>query len=235
MLQRWVLLCFMWLAAGAAVPQGVVPPDAAKVAPSAPPQEDAGVRRADAIASPVNVKLLPALFWNTVGLEVEVALSGSFTLGVAGHAKWGPTDADRNNLRLLDQSYYDAGYLVEVFGRYYPLQPAPSGWYLQANAAHGNLLYADATTRPFTLLTLRDLPDQGSLTRRVSESKPYAFGLGSGYQFMIPSARLIVNLMGGVQMGFWDSPTAPQEDLTRDTDGRPYVFFYVAPSVGFYF
>ncbi|MGB3618915.1 MAG: hypothetical protein WBA12_12415 [Catalinimonas sp.] len=191
---------------------------------SRPAQEESGVRYASDVASPFNLKLMPGLFWNTLGLEAEVAVSGSFTVGVAGWGKWAPLDARRENLLLLDQPYHDPGYLVEVLGRYYPLQPAPSGWYVQANATWGNLLYTNAATRPFTFLTLRDLPNGGDLTARVAASEPYAFGVGSGYQFLIPAARLIVNLTGGAQVAFEGG----------DRSGA-YVFFYAQPSVGLYF
>ena len=222
-MNRWALWVAAMATAGTLVgqPQPAAGPAADSTVAVAPSE---GVRRADAVASPFNVKLAPGLFWNTLGLEAEVALSGSFTLGVGAYGKWGARGAGRNHLLLLDQAYFEPGYLVELFGRYYPLQPAPSGWYVQGNVSYGTLLNSDASTRPFTLFTVRDLAQPGSLVRSVARSKPYAFGVGTGYQFLIPSARLIVNLMGGAQMGFGAGDY-----------GGAYLFFYAQPAVGFYF
>ncbi|WP_143017387.1 hypothetical protein [Catalinimonas alkaloidigena] len=205
------LLCVL---AGTA--QAMVPGD------SLAPATTRTIVPANTKASLLNVKVVPGFFWNTAGLELEATLSGSFSAGVVGHFKWGPGDGQRDNYRLVDQDYNHAGYLIDGFVRYFPLQPAPSGWYVQATASYGTLLYADASVRPYTLWMLRDLPKQADPLAPVAASQPYAFGVASGYQFLISRGHLIANLLGGAQLQF-------------DEAQKPYVSLYFMPSVGFYF
>ena len=170
-----------------------------------------------------NVKIQPAIFWATLGIETEYLVSPKITLALNVLGKLGQTDP-KNNIRPLKQGdFLNNGFLAELIGRYFiqlskkKLVLAPSGFYIQAAVGYSKLLYFDGNTRPFTLHTRnRDLKDPN-----FYQPSPIIGGLGAGYQVELLPKKIIANLAIGTQTNF-------------DTKG---VFFsiYVSPSVGFMF
>jgi len=170
-----------------------------------------------------NVKIQPAIFWATLGLEAEYLVSPKITVAVNVLGKLGQTDP-KNNIRPLKQGdFLDNGFLAELIGRYFiqlskkKIVLAPSGFYIQASVGYSKLLYFDGNTRPFTLHT-----------RNRNVKEPYFYqpspiigGVGAGYQVELLPKKIIANLAVGAQTNI-------------DTKG---VFFsiYVSPSVGFMF
>ena len=170
-----------------------------------------------------NVKIQPAIFWATLGVEVEYLVSPKVTIALNVLGKLGQTDR-KNDIRPLKQGdFLNNGFLAELIGRYFiqlskkKLVLAPSGFYVQASVGYSKMLYFDGSTRPFTLHT-----------RNRNIKEPYFYqpsliigGVGAGYQVELLPKKIIANLAVGAQTNF-------------DTKG---VFFciYLSPSIGFMF
>lgn len=170
----------------------------------------------------INIKLSPALFWNTLGLEFEFPFTKKLSASINLMGKLGRTDGRNTTFKVKEEAYLKDGYLGELSFRYYFAGKAPEGIYIQANFTYSNILYFDGTTRPYTLhnhwkdlnglRTPADFPDL----------LPYSGGLGLGYQVVIIPEHLIGNLMLGAQSNI-------------DQEGNPLLSVYLYPSIGFKF
>lgn len=168
----------------------------------------------------ISVKLVPAFFYNTVGLELEFPLSKSLTAGINFYGKLGRTDNETSNYRVRQNAALENGYLAEAAIKYY-FDEAPSGWYLQGSLGVGNLTYEDGSARPFSWLVTKPEFKNLNTPYEVPENNPFRVGLGGGYQWVIIPRHLVANFMGGVY--YFTSPDAS------------YLSPYLAPSVGFIF
>jgi hypothetical protein len=175
--------------------------------------------------SGLNVKFIPAFFWNSAGLEVEVPVANRLTVALSGYGKLGRTDSKKNNYVIPQEPFLENGYMVELAARYYPtLTPKPAGLYAQVAVNYGNLLYFDGTTRPFSI-NQRWRKLEGNNLRNRSELKefqPYGFSLGGGYQVMFVQRKIIANLGAGIQGNIAKS-------------GGIGISVYVTPSIGIFF
>lgn len=167
-----------------------------------------------------NVKIMPAVFASTLGLEFELPLGKGSSLGVNLLGKYGRLDNPRIS-RPVD--YFETGYRAELAYKYYFSQKGPFGFYGQAFVGYSKLVYDNGNTRPFAL-NLRNLDINGD-PRNYSEfklPKPYTGGIGIGYQVKIIKDKLIGNMMLGAQLGF-------EEDKTL------FYSVYLNPSIGYAF
>lgn len=170
-----------------------------------------------------NVKIQPAIFWATLGVEAEYLVSPKMTIALNVLGKLGQTEP-KNKIRPLNQGeFLENGFLAELIGRYFiqlskkKLVLAPSGFYVQASAGYSKLLYFDGNTRPFTLHTRnRNIKDP-----YFAEPTPIIGGIGAGYQVELLPKKIIANLALGAQTNI-------------DTKGV-FISIYVSPSVGFMF
>jgi hypothetical protein len=170
-----------------------------------------------------NIKIQPAIFWATLGLEAEYLVSPKITIALNVLGKLGQTEP-KNKIRPLNQGeFLENGFLAELIGRYFiqlskkNLVLAPSGFYIQASVGYSKMLYFDGNTRPFTLHTrYRNLKEP-----YFYQPSPIIGGLGAGYQVELLPKKIIANLALGAQTNF-------------DTKGV-FISFYVSPSVGFMF
>jgi hypothetical protein len=170
-----------------------------------------------------NIKIQPAIFWATLGVEAEYLVSPKITIALNVLGKLGQTKP-KNKIRPLNQGeFLENGFLAELIGRYFiqlskkKLVLAPSGFYVQASVGYSKLLYFDGNTRPFTLHTRnRNLKEPF-----FAEPTPIIGGLGAGYQVELLPKKIIANLAVGAQTNI-------------DTKGM-FFSIYVSPSIGFMF
>lgn len=169
-----------------------------------------------------NIKFAPGFLWNTAGLEVEFPVGAKLTLGVNAYGKLGPTDNKKNNYIQKQEDYMKTGYLAELSAKYY-FGSAPVGMYAHITGGYGNLLYGDGTIKPYSMITRpRDFEKAPQVAIELPEVKPYRGSLGIGYQFAMPTRKLVANLAGGALVGF-------------DSENKTFFSLYLAPSVGIIF
>jgi hypothetical protein len=168
-----------------------------------------------------NIKTSPAFFWKTIVLEIEAPLGNKFSIGLNIYGKLGRTDGKTANFIVKKQNFLNDGIRAELAFKYYFKPTAPEGLYLQTNFAYNQIVYADGTTKPYTLNSHIETADT-SATGTLSKPFPYSAGIGIGYQMIIVPKHLIGNFMLGIQ---------------GNMDGRenPFLSIFVAPSIGYLF
>ncbi|HXA00939.1 MAG TPA: hypothetical protein VNW99_03065 [Cytophagaceae bacterium] len=168
-----------------------------------------------------NIKTSPAFFWKTIGVEIEVPLGKKFSIGLNLYGKVGRTDGKTANFKVKKQNFLTDGMRAELAFKYYFKPTAPEGLYLQANFAYNQIVYADGTTKPYSLNS-HTPPADTSATGTSLKPYPYSAGLGIGYQIIIIPKHLIGNFMIGAQGNM-------------DAKNNPFISFFVAPSIGYVF
>lgn len=180
-----------------------------------------------ASASRFNIKVQPAFFWATLGIEAEYVVSPKMSVALQVLGKLGQTDS-KNKVRAIKQEEFsESGYMAEIIGRYFiqlskkKLVLPPSGFYVQASVGYSKLLYFDGNTRPFTLHSRRRPSTDPRKPNDFSQPLPIIGGIGAGYQVELLPKKILANIAVGAQTNL-------------DNKG---VFFsiYVSPSVGFMF
>lgn len=168
--------------------------------------------------SGLNFKLTPALFWSTLGLEVEKPVSDNITLSLAGAYRLGSVET-KTDREVTDASYGNQ-YMVELAGKYY-FDKTPKGWYAMAQVNVSNMLFADGTSRPFS--TFGPAKSQSDINQANPFLKPGAFryGLGAGYQWIAIRRNLVANIGAGLQ-------------FYSDSKGT-HANLYLMPSFGYIF
>jgi hypothetical protein len=170
-----------------------------------------------------NIKLAPAFFWNTVGIDGEYVIKHKFSISALVYLKYGRTDGQKRPFIIKNEDYLGQGYRVELQGKYYLKQDkknkGPYGMYVQGNFSYGNMVYFDGTTRPYTINNRwRDFVGL-SVPSEIENPKKISFGAGLGYQVIIIPKQFIANVMVGTQLGFGQK--------------NPFVSFYFQPSLGY--
>jgi hypothetical protein len=177
---------------------------------------------AEATKGGFNIKLSPAFFWKTIGLELELPLGKKFSVGVNLFGKVGRTDGKKSNFKVPDQDFLKDGLRAELALKYYFKPTAPEGFYLQANFAYNQIVYSDGTTKPYSINTHVRNERDTSFTGELLKPYPYSAGLGLGYQVVFIPKHVIGNIMVGVQGNM-------------DSFNNPFLSFYIAPSIGYKF
>lgn len=168
----------------------------------------------------LNVKLMPAAFANTLGLEFELPLKNASSIGLNIIGKYGRLD---NPKIAKPVDYFETGFRAELAYKYYFAQKTPLGFYIQAFIGYTKLVYDNGNTRPFSL-NLRNLDLNGDPRNDLEFKlpKPYTGGIGFGYQTILIKKRIIGNMMMGSQLGF-------------DSANTIFYSLYISPSVGYVF
>ncbi len=179
-------------------------------------------------ASKFNVKIQPAFFWASVGLEAECVLSAKMSLALNIVGKYGQIDAKNNVHNLPKGSFLDNGYLVELIGRRFftlnkrNLGLAPIGFYVQASVGYSKLLYFDGSVRPFSLHTrIRPSSSDVSDPSNFPQPQPFIGGIGVGYQIELLHNKVVGNISVGAQG-------------SSDSHGI-FMTLYMSPSLGMMF
>ncbi|HTF81484.1 MAG TPA: hypothetical protein VL947_07160 [Cytophagales bacterium] len=181
---------------------------------------EGNITNEDEIHQGPNLKLMPAVFASTLGIEFELPVKEASSIGINLLAKYGRFDNPRISKPV---DYFKTGYRIELAYKYYFAKKGVTGLYAQAFVAYTKLVYDNGNTRPFAL-ALRDLGVNGDprLNTEFKLPKPYTGGIGVGYQTKIIGNRIIGNIMLGSQLCI---------------DGNDKLFFslYISPSVGYVF
>ena len=180
-------------------------------------------------ASRFNIKLQPAIYWSSLGLEAEYVISPKISAAINVIGKISGTNgkhAVKNNIEL-NENFFETGYMAEIIGRYYislskkNLTLAPHGLYVQAALGFSKLLYYDGSTRPFSLNTRHPNYFDSYGNTYFSKPSPLIGGIGAGYQVELLPNRVIANILLGSQV---------------NSDSKGVFFtFYASPSVGLMF
>lgn len=166
------------------------------------------------------IRAEPALFYRTVGLQVERMLNDNLSVGANFLFKFGNGERRVVSGQPFTENYNKSSALLEFAAKYYLGDNAPEGIYLQAHIGFGNLINEDGTFRTLALNTDVPKPD-GARRVPVPDPSIVRYGLGAGYQGIIVSRGICVNLMGGLQF---------------QTDNKGFkTNIFISPSAGFAF
>ena len=179
--------------------------------------------RQNATAGGLNVKFMPAMYWDALGVEVEFPISDIMSIGVNFVGQAGRTDGGNIVFKVRQEDYQKAAYRLELAAKYYLSSHAPIGAYVQVNLSYGKLAFFDGTNRPFTMHSRWKKFNEGELRTPQEEEEiiPVSTGVGFGYQIIIIPKKIIGNIMVGAQ-GHLTSKTI-------------YPAIYIAPSLGLMF
>lgn len=170
----------------------------------------------------LNIKVLPAFYWGTLGIEAEYALNGKLSVGINLLGTLGRGDGSSANYKVKPESFSEAGYRAELAFKYYFKGEAPTGLYTHLNLAYNELFYHDGNTRPYTLHNRWKEIDGLRLPVDFKKPIPFSAGLSFGYQLIVIPERIIANVLIGVQGNL-------------DADNNPFIAIYAAPSIGYKF
>lgn len=171
----------------------------------------------------LNVKVMPAFYWSSIGAEIEYPVSDAFTVGLNILGKIGRTDGKNVVFKIRPESTQESAYRLELAAKYYLGKSAPIGFYGQFNLSYGNLLFFDGTNRPYTMHSKwKKFNDDKRAPTLVEQPKDYSVGLGAGYQLIVIPKKIIANIMVGTQL------------YLEQTSGM-YPAFYISPSLGYVF
>lgn len=162
----------------------------------------------------LTVRLVPAFFYNTYGIEVEYPVSkhSSFGFGASYYA-YSPT----NGSTVIDEG---EGLLAEIQYKYYFSGEAPMGLYAMVAAGYNDIDYPDGATRPFVLYDSFDFKSTAGETRSITTDL-YIASIGIGYQVIMIEPHLSGNVVLGAQF--------------QNSDAGVLTSMFIAPSFGWTF
>ena len=102
------------------------------------------------------VRLVPAFFYNTYGLELEYPFNGQSTLGLNALYYTGSGSAKTDSSEVGDGTFADPGLLIELQYKFYFTGMAPTGLYAMLAVGYNSIAYPDGSTRPFTVFNTWD-------------------------------------------------------------------------------
>ncbi|MFN3403413.1 MAG: hypothetical protein ACK40G_04905 [Cytophagaceae bacterium] len=170
----------------------------------------------------VNVKLSPAFFWKTVGLEFEFPLAKRMSIGLNLFYKYGNAEGVGNRFIIKEEGFPTDGYRAELALKFYLVGHAPEGFYVQLDGFYNQLMYFDGNSRPFTLHNNWDKLQYDNSPSILEKPNPIGGGLGIGYQLVFIPKHLIGNVTLGVQGN-------------QDLNNNLFFTVYLAPSLGIRF
>jgi len=177
-----------------------------------------------------NIKVQPAFYWGTLGLEMELSAGHNMSFGVNVLGRLGSLDKSPINEKIRTEDYQQNGMAAEIFFRYYLHDKehkshfAPTGFYVHFNAGTNFIVYSDGSLRPFNIVTFtqRKSGDQNQSPQFFSRPQPYFGGVGIGYQVIIFPQHLIGNIFFGTQANV-------------SGDNKFQLALYISPSIGWLF
>ncbi|MBY0427118.1 MAG: hypothetical protein K2Q22_15895 [Cytophagales bacterium] len=177
-----------------------------------------------------NIKLQPAFYWGSLGLEMEFSVGHNISFGVNTIGRLGSWDQSPISNRIRTQDAAQNGMMSELFFRFYIHDKehkshfAPAGFYIHANLGTNFIVYSDASLRPFSLITFTQKKegDQNQAPSYITRPQPFFGGLGFGYQVIIFPQHLIGNIFVGTQANV-------------SGDNKFQMSVYISPSIGWLF
>lgn len=168
----------------------------------------------------LSIKVIPAFFWNTYGLQAEYPLSFKVTLGMNAYYYTG-LPKDGGDEKPVHQAFHNNNFGVDVFGKYYFKDNAPEGLYAYANVSYNKMLYFDGNNRPFALHNNWKDFDGFDKNNVLAIPSNLSGGVGVGYQI-----KFMPHLVG-------DATFVTQ--IQTSSDGGAYFSLHILPSVGYLF
>lgn len=172
----------------------------------------------------LNFKLMPAIYWGTLGLEIEYPVSRKMSFAGFFSGTIGRSDGPTNPLKIRTEAFLERGITVDLIARYFFTDDLPpEGFYGQANITYNSIMYYDGNTRPFTLHSRRDaIASDMNNPPNYTSPQPWSASLGVGYQLVVIPRHVIANVSLMVQGQL-------------DHDNTPFVSLYFLPSIGYVF
>ncbi|MES2388071.1 MAG: hypothetical protein V4543_08715 [Bacteroidota bacterium] len=168
--------------------------------------------------SGLNFKLVPALYWSSLGIEAERPIGEHISLGVNFYYRVGSTEVSYQ--RDSDNPTYGNQWMLEFAGKYY-FTKAPKGWYAMAQFNIGDMYFQDGTTRPFAAYgEVPKFKDVNNVEKFIKPSS-FRYGIGGGYQWILVPRHLTANIGLGAQ--FYSNDNGTQFNA------------YLTPSFGYIF
>ena len=167
----------------------------------------------------LSIKAIPAIFWNTYGLQVEYPLSFKISFGLNAFYYSGLPKGKES--RPAHQAFHDNNFGFDVFGKYYFKDNAPEGLYVYGNLSYSKMLYFDGNNRPFALHNNWKEFDGFDKDNVLSIPSNFSGGVGLGYQI-----KFMPHLVG-------DATFVAQVQTAND--GGAYFSLHFLPSIGYLF
>lgn len=171
-----------------------------------------------------NLKLLPAIYWNTVGLEFEVP-AGLWSFGVMGMYKFNERFGNDKNFKVRPEDYQKSGFRAEVFGRYWYRGEAPAGLFVEGKVFYNTIIYFDGNPMPYTLYNRWKELDGLRAPTEISKPSPFGLGIATGIQIYVIQGVLVANIKGGLDLN--------QDNA--DNGNKVFLSLYLQPSIGISF
>ncbi len=170
------------------------------------------------------VRIVPAFFWNTIGIEFERQLKQKISVGLNTTLTFG---RDIDNDRLIQANAQGSAILNQGIGidliikKYF--NKGFTGLFFSASASFNSIEYFNSDKKPYTLYNslLRKTKDE-ILETNTNVTNSYGASLGIGYQMIMIPDHLIVNIESGI---------ATYLTVTN----VPFFSLYLAPSIGYKF
>ncbi|MEQ8360857.1 MAG: hypothetical protein RH860_15300 [Cytophagales bacterium] len=171
-----------------------------------------------------NVKISPAIYWSTIGLEFEMPM-GVMTFGVAGMYKFNERFGNDKNFKVRPEDYQQDGFRAEIFGRYFFRGEAPVGLFFEGKLFYNTIIYFDGNPMPYTLYNRWKELDGLRSPNDIQKPNPFGLGGATGIQVMVVPNAIIANLKVGL-------------DLNQDNsenNNKLFLSIYLQPSIGITF
>ncbi|QNL22020.1 hypothetical protein HZR84_08730 [Hyphobacterium sp. CCMP332] len=171
-----------------------------------------------------NVKISPAIYWSTIGLEFEMPM-GMMTFGVAGMYKFNERFGNDKNFKVRPEDYQQDGFRAEIFGRYFFRGEAPVGLFFEGKLFYNTIIYFDGNPMPYTLYNRWKELDGLRSPNDIKKPSPFGLGGATGIQVMVVPNAIIANLKVGL-------------DLNQDNsenNNKLFLSIYLQPSIGITF
>ena len=163
-------------------------------------------------------KLVPALYWGTVGAQVEYPVSEKFSACVMVMSKL----AESRGYSVKKEDFHENGFSIDLIGKYFIKGAAPEGFYGLVNLSYNTMLYFDGSTRPYTMHNRWKEFNGYRVPNDLVKPKPFNASVGAGYQLIVIPQHIIADVFIGVSGSI-------------DHDNTPFVQFYMTPSLGYVF
>ncbi len=171
-----------------------------------------------------NIKISPALYWSTIGLEYEIPM-GMMTFGVAGMYKFNERYGNDKNFKVRPEDYQQDGFRAEIFGRYFFRGESPVGLFFEGKVFYNTIIYFDGSPMPYTLYNRWKELDGLRSPNEIRKPSPFGIGGATGIQVMVIPNAIIANLKVGLDLN-QDNP---------DNNNKLFLTIYLQPSIGITF
>lgn len=166
----------------------------------------------------MSFKILPALYWGTLGAQIEYPISKKVSASLMVMSKL----SESRGYSVKKEDFHESGFSIDLLGKYFLIGEAPEGLYGVLGLSYNSMLYFDGSTRPYTMHNRWKDFNGFRVPNDLYKAKPFNATLGTGYQLIVIPQHIIVDVFMGISGNF-------------DHNNSFFVQFYVAPSIGYVF